>query len=334
VHSVFTNRLIQITSAILLPVAAIYLAGRREATIALDFLQYELLSHSPLIVVLLLVAAAIFFLTPRIDVLKASARHFQRSFQDYKRLWIICSIIILASFLPYLNYRYKIYSQISFQRNALVAIHGGDYIKAKSICRSYLTLYPQRSKNGVIPDDICVPYLQFHSRMDSLYSYLAALKTEKEMIDGLEIPVDWNAKKYALHLVGEWKGVRGQATELSTKQVPLAVPSTLAYWAEGESPETAYESSQIQGTSIADSDGSAPNTCHFSLQAGSFSDVSRARRLSDRLRELAGRDVVLQSAEVRGKTFTRVIIPCLSTKQEARAVSKMIGMESAIIRRE
>lgn len=328
------SRLIQIFSVILLPIVAIYLSSRRQAAIAWDFLQYECLEHIYVVIVLVLLSAFIFLFSSRVVILDRLSGYIMGSFQTYKWLWMIVAITISASFIPYFSYRYKIYSQISFQRNALAAIDQEDYIKARSICRSYLTLYPQRTKHGGIPDDICVPYLHFFSRMNALYSYLSTYNGTKKTIDGLEIPVDWNAKKYALHLVGKWKGIDERASELSTKQIPIAIPATLTDWAEGASTEDRPTPFSGQGKAAGRLDRPSQDSCNFSVQAGAFSDVSNAVKLSERLSFSTGRDVVLESTEVREMILTRVIIPCLSTMEEAKAVAEKIEIGNTEIRKE
>lgn len=312
--------------AVFIPIIAIYFSSRRELSIGWDFLLYELLSHKYPIIGFFLGLFICSLGKGRIPNLTKLWDYSRNSLHTYSFAWTVVLIVLSLSFIPYFTIRYKIYSETVFQRRALSQIDKLNFREARYICDSYLEIYPQRRENGTIPDDICIPILKFFHGMSMLDNYLRKYYGKKEIVEGLEIPTDWNAKTYAMHLTDKWAGNDRLSTRIESRLIPVSVPNELVEWAEGGifRKNLATELDR-KDNKIHDYDDIVD--CKYRIQVASFSSIENARNLANELEALLGIDLLLQSVTVHKKNFTRVVVPCLDSLNEAEQIVVRINQK-------
>jgi len=116
-------------------------------------------------------------------------------------VWAFVLAIILP-LVPYAYVRYRNFSEVYHQEQALALISAGNVSSARAVCQNYLRLYPQRRADGALEDPVCVPLLTFAEQVSTLRDYLVSLEPRPRAINGFDIPLDWNALRFANHLTG------------------------------------------------------------------------------------------------------------------------------------
>ncbi len=156
------------------------------------------------------------------------------------------SIVLLIA-LPYLHARYRIFSEVAFQENAMRALERSNFFEAQRICRKYQYLFPQRKAGGSFPDPLCVPIVEYYQMIEKTRDYLSSLPSERGNFEAKEVPIDWNAKRFSLTLLNGLLDERGfDKAKLSGGKIVKfedAVPS----WYAPEEPNKASVAARPSG---------------------------------------------------------------------------------------
>jgi len=229
------KRILQFIVAIMIPLVAFCLANRRHLEIAWDFSVYEIRVHLSFLLystLFLCVLFIILFISMRrnneivLILLIIKSRVVENPWLP----WALAAFLI-GSFLPYMHMRYRIYSESAYQRSAVKRLESGDLRGARLLCERYLDLYPQRRADGRLPDPVCVPLLDLFGKMSRIDSYLRDLESEASVLDGLPVPIDWNAKRYGRFLSDRWSGRCDlDASDASVAPVAVKIPEKLFEW--------------------------------------------------------------------------------------------------------
>ncbi|CAN2045452.1 hypothetical protein GMMP1_1570008 [Candidatus Magnetomoraceae bacterium gMMP-1] len=79
-------------------------------------------------------------------------------------------------------------------------------MRAKAISEKYLRLYPYRSKDGLLPDRVCVPTLRFILGMKKLKRFIESQNIHSTQFDDLiihDVPV---VREKAIEILNVWSG--------------------------------------------------------------------------------------------------------------------------------
>ena len=308
------KKIINYSSAIIIPIIALYLSSTRAFHVLWRFIEYELNANKLFLVggfvfVIWLLSRSFPALSSFCNKIKVEAKEV---YKQNTKLVIVSIIIITLCWFPYISVKYKIYSQTSFQLAAIDKLAAGEYRGAKSSCRTYLRLYPQRRADGVFPDRYCLKLIERLDSYRAIYSYLQAYPIKNGVVDGLEIPIDWNAKKYATVLSDKISGIKRLQYEASNQTVKQTeYGKNVFLWGEIGLNKT---KSPTGGTN--------KGACQFKVKTGAFSVIENAYKQKRKLVKLGYADVeLIKSMDGR---ITRVFATCVSTKKEARhIVSKL-----------
>ena len=317
------NKIIQILTLLLIPTAALYFSSTRQISILWKFVKNEIFTQSGTILVFLIFSIIIFLVLCRFsNKAKKVLVYFSKSFKEYPEKWFLVLIIIIISLIPYYSIRYKSYSETSFQKEALLQIKKENYIKARHVCKSYVELYPQRKEGNIFSDSICTPYLKYYKKMVMLDKYVSSYVVNKNRIDDLEIPADWNARKYSTYLTGQWSGHKKYHANLSTAVKPMSQQRKMVKW--GEMPQ---HNSTIKNSRVT----LLNSQCKYKIQIFSFRNKQHAFKVMNKLKVELKRNITTEDALIDEKKYTRVIIPCVTSKELAKEIIRNGKIKSALI---
>lgn len=330
-----TNRILQILGALLIPIVALYFSSTRQLSIGWNFIQYIFSESIYLISFILLFIFTFLLLKKKINIFDRIYKYILYSFTTYKSAWLISLFIVSASFAPYLKSKYKIYSEVSFQQRVLKEIDNENYKRARSLCESYITLYPQRKKGNMMSDDICIPYLDYYRKMIKINNFLRGYQANKEEIDEMKIPVDWNAKRYGIYLTDKWKGNERYSDRLSTDHIPIERPFNLVQWGEKnikiDNPNN-KPNKDINRKVVSSVAVEKPSPCLYDIQVASYKNFENAKSMSLKINSIINKEVKLVPISIDSNVYTRVVIPCIKSDEDLQNIIQSANLKDAIIK--
>lgn len=226
------KKIFTFATATMIPIAAFAISNKRLFQIGSDFLQYELLSHAKILALFVIVVAVglagFYFGRAYLGFISLFIHSLRRII--YRRIWIPAAFlaIIAVCFVPYTAERYRLFSEASYQERAIHALEAGNIKKAMDLCQRYLDLYPQRRRNGAVPDRICLAIVDFTKAMGRLHDFVQEQRPEDERFGKILVPSCEGAREEALTNLAALAGRSGLILQVSSEK--RGIPATA--WSE------------------------------------------------------------------------------------------------------
>lgn len=199
------TKLITFLAAVIVPLVIFILGYRRILRIALLFLEEEAAHHARILLVLAIIAITALILRTialRRGIIILPIQQVIRDSDATTRTLLVLLLTALAVLtFEYESLRYRMFSEVQYQRRALAALQRNDFATARRTCTEYLQLYPQRRDEARLADQVCVPILDFTTAAAQLAANIESTPPRAARRDQMALRVDWTLRRDALGLL-------------------------------------------------------------------------------------------------------------------------------------
>jgi hypothetical protein len=184
---------------------------RRECRIILVFATHEFIDHY-LVVTILGLALILRSTSPRtINDIRFHWGLTGLAMADLwtRTIWLrrFLGVLTLCWFVVYyVPLRYRILSESYYPGRAINGFATGQFDDARSLCDTYLALYPRKGPKGPNKDFTCASVKELTSTASAFQDYISSVDPEPRRLDNMVIPPAEEARTVTLRMLRLWSG--------------------------------------------------------------------------------------------------------------------------------